>query len=328
MALKRFLAVAAFVFVAAAPLRSLAQSPAKPQLVVFDTDIGDDIDDAFALGLLLNSPSVHLLGVTADWGDTALRARLLDRFLAETGHTEIPVFAGPEKTHPQMASFTQKRWAERSPAKTHGDAVAFLLEMATQHPGEVTVVAVGPMTNLGAAFERDPAAFRKLRRIVMMGGSVRRGYGEPPFLLPRNQPSAEYNIKMDIAGAKKVFDSGVPLFVLPLDGTQIPVDETKRSLIFSASTPLTDVLALLTAQWMANQHWPVPTAFDAVAALYAIDPATCPMTLIHLEVDAEGYTRERPGTPNAEVCLHNDSDRFFQRAIPIWLRGSENAPER
>ncbi|MES1163876.1 MAG: nucleoside hydrolase, partial [Rhizobacter sp.] len=64
------------------------------QRVIVDTDIGDDIDDAFALGLLLASPEVEIVGITTTWGDTRLRARLVQRLLSETGRTEIPVAVG------------------------------------------------------------------------------------------------------------------------------------------------------------------------------------------------------------------------------------------
>jgi len=86
------LIVAAF----AAPARTAnAQQPSAPDKVILDTDIGDDVDDAFALALLLASPRVELLGVTTAWGDTDLRARLVARFLADSGHSDIPVAAGP-----------------------------------------------------------------------------------------------------------------------------------------------------------------------------------------------------------------------------------------
>jgi len=75
-----------------------AQSPAAPpapQLVLFDTDIGDDIDDVLALGLALSSPELKIVGITASWGDTTLRARLLDRLLSQSGHADVPVAIGP-----------------------------------------------------------------------------------------------------------------------------------------------------------------------------------------------------------------------------------------
>ncbi|MGA7245221.1 MAG: nucleoside hydrolase, partial [Terracidiphilus sp.] len=71
------------------------RSAASPQLVIIDTDIGDDIDDAFALALALKSPELKILGVTTTFGDTAMRARLLDRYLSAIGRRAIPVFAGP-----------------------------------------------------------------------------------------------------------------------------------------------------------------------------------------------------------------------------------------
>src|SRR5689334_9843911 len=66
-----------------------------PQLVVIDTDIGDDIDDAFALALALKSPELKVLGITTTFGDTGMRARLVDRYLKAVGRSDIPAFAGP-----------------------------------------------------------------------------------------------------------------------------------------------------------------------------------------------------------------------------------------
>src|SRR5215469_11314487 len=97
----------------------------NPQLVLLDTDIGDDIDDAFALALVLRSPELHLLGVTTEFGDTALRARLVDRYLKAVGREDIPVAAGVETKAPNH--FTQAAYARQSPDRKHEDAVDFLL---------------------------------------------------------------------------------------------------------------------------------------------------------------------------------------------------------
>ena len=72
-----------------------AKAVSSPQLVIIDTDIGDDIDDAFALALALQSPELKILGVTTTFGNTEMRARLLDRYLKAVGRSDIPVFAGP-----------------------------------------------------------------------------------------------------------------------------------------------------------------------------------------------------------------------------------------
>src|SRR5271168_1647993 len=165
-------------FVAWLAIAGCFSAYAQQQKVIIDTDIGDDIDDALAVGLALSSPELKILGITSAWGDTALRARLLDRLLCETGRTDIPVAMGIGKHGPGQGAFSQARWAEREPAKPHPNAVDFLLDQIKQHPGEITLIGIAPETNLGAALERDPATFKKLKRIVIMGGSIRRGYGD------------------------------------------------------------------------------------------------------------------------------------------------------
>ena len=285
-----------------------------PAKVILDTDIGDDVDDVFALGLALSSPELKILGVTSAWGDTALRSRMLDRLLCETGRSDIPVRTGiATKTN---STFTQKAWASQGIEREHGDAVSFLLEQIKLNPGEITLIAVGPLTNIGAAIDRDPETFRKLKRVVLMGGSVYRGYGDLGYT-PRREPIAEYNIMMDIPAAQKLFQSGVPIFMMPLDSTQIKFDEVKRSMLASISTPLTDTLQLLTAQWSLSTQQTTPTLFDAVAAAYAIQPEVCPTTPLHIVVDKEGFTRVQRGTPpNANVCLEPQTDAFFKLLMP------------
>ncbi len=290
-----------------------------PAVVIIDTDIGDDIDDVLAVGLALSSPELKIVGIMSAWGDTALRARLLDRLLCETGRTDIPVAVGIEKHGPGQGTFSQAAWAERQPAKIHANAVDFLLGQIKQHPGEITLIGIGPETNLAAALARDPVTFKKLKRIVIMGGSVRRGYGDLGYA-PDRGPNAEYNIAMDISAAQAVFRSGVPLYVMPLDSTQLKLDETKRQLLFTQSSSLTDALTLLYQQWSRSTGQATPTMFDAVAVAYSIDPVQCPAVPMRLEVDAQGFTRETPGSPNTYVCLRSDTDKFFEFYMPRLLQ--------
>ena len=302
----------------AAQVNAAAKPAAAAQPVIIDTDIGDDIDDALAVGLALSSPELKIVGITSAWGDTALRARMLDRLLSETGRSDIPVAVGIEKHGKGGGVFSQARWAQRQPPREHPKAVDFLLEQIRQRPGEITLISLGPMTNLGAALDRDPETFKKLKRIVMMGGSVRRGYDDLGYL-PTRGPEPEYNIAMDVEAAKKVFTSGVPLYVMPLDSTQLKLDETKRELLFTQSTDLTDAIALLYLQWSRQTKNQTPTMFDAVAVAYAIDPTVCPVEPLRLRVDDQGYTREEPGAANTFVCLRSDSDNFFRFYMPRLL---------
>jgi inosine-uridine nucleoside N-ribohydrolase len=286
--------------------QAAAQSTSGPQLAVIDTDIGDDIDDAFALALALRSPELQILGVTTAFGDTELRARLLDRYLIAVGRKDIPVAAGVATKADNV--FTQAAYARQQPERKHPDGVAFLLDQIRKHPGEITIIAIGPEGNLGAAIQRDAATFRKVKRVVLMGGSVYRGYGNE-----HQPPQPEWNILCDPAAAKALFTSGVPIFMMPLDSTQVHLPAQEREKIFSFGSPLTDQLTLLYHQWVAHtdNHAADPTLFDPVAVTYAIRPDLCPAKPLRIEVDDKGMTRPVDGAPNAQVCLQSDEKGFL-----------------
>jgi purine nucleosidase len=193
------------------------------------------------------------------------------------------------------------------------------LQQIAAHPGEVTLIAIGPLTNIGAAINRDAATFRKVKRVVLMGGSVRKRYGDLGYT-PDRGPEVEYNIRCDIAAAQKLFRSGVPIFMMPLDSTQLKLDETMREMLFARGTPLTDALTLLYHQWGQQ----TPTLFDVMAVAYTVAPSLCRITPLHIEVENNGLTRELPGAANASVCLSSDSGTFFHFVLPRLMR--ESAP--
>ena len=284
-----------------------ASTVKNPQLVLLDTDIGDDIDDAFALSLLLKSPEVKLLGITTSYGDTELRARLLDRYLTAVGRTDIPIAVGVHTA--QTNIFTQATYARRQPDRKYPDGVDFLFRQIRLHPGEITLIAIGPLNNLHAAIDKDPATFRKLKCVVIMGGSVHRGYG--PTGTP---PQVEWNTGRDPEGMRALLASGVPVFVMPLDSTQVSLPQVDQDRIFSYGSSVTDQLTLLYYQWRASNDWhgTSPTLFDPVAAAYAFKPEICPMQPIRLDVDNKGMTMQVDGVPNAQVCLKSDEKGFLE----------------
>jgi len=327
------------------PMRLKAQqaappASAEPQLVILDTDIGDDIDDAFALALVLKSPELKLLGVTTEFGDTELRARLVNRYLQAVGWRYIPVAAGvPTKT---SNVFTQRAYAERKgggvePADACSerllsvneapilkreqelydecerechDAVGFILRNAEERPGQVTLICIGPLFNVQEAIARDAATFRKLKRVVLMGGSVYRGYDGPDGA--ERPPEPEWNILNDPAGARALLASGAPIYMMPLDSTQIRLDQPAQARVFSNGSALTDQLTMLYHEWSGTGPWKAPTLYDPVAVTYAIRPELCPVTPMRLEVDEKGDTRPTEGVPNVEVCLHSDKQGFLE----------------
>jgi inosine-uridine nucleoside N-ribohydrolase len=351
--------------------KSQNNAEAAPQLIFLDTDIGDDIDDAFALALALRSPELKLLGITTAYGDTDLRAKLLYRYLGSLCRFDVNVIPGVPTPHENV--FTQAAYARGAPNQSCGvvsfhsyskvdeerlakqrkadaaklkadqaqmmaavghlvqqrhshDAAGFLFDEIRAHPGEITLIAIGPLFNIQAAIERDPATFRQLKRVVLMGGSIHRGYdgqnGE------RRPPDAEWNINRDPAGLKALLNSGVPVFMMPLDSTQIHLETKERELIFSHGSPLTDQLTLLYHQWMdvTPSHPTTPTLFDPVAVAYAIRPELCPVTPMRLEVDDKGFTRPVDGAPTAQVCLQSDENVFLKFLMERITSDSDPAP--
>lgn len=290
-----------------------------PRKVIIDTDIGDDIDDAFALALAVSSPKLQVLGVVTAWGNTGLRARLARRFLVQTGHGQIPVAVGVPTR--DAATFSQKRWAEAWPAPAGGfpNGIDFMRDLIRRNPGQITLIAIAPYSDLAALLKADPAEFHQLKRIVLMGGSIHRGYGDLGYL-PGHGPDPEYNVASDISASRAVFAAGVPIDMMPLDSTQMELDEVLRSTLFSQDTPITDALMALYAEWSFSTHNPTPTLYDAMAVAAAIRPGLCPARPMHIVIDAEGFTRVVAGPPNADVCLRSDSDRFFHFYIPAVLR--------
>jgi len=309
----------------ASPGRATAQISAPPapatQRVIIDTDIGDDVDDAFALALALSDPHLQIVGITTAWGDTDLRARLVERLLKQTGRAGIPIAAGPKTA--AGTTFTQAAWAEAFPEPPKGwpPAVDFILDEVRRSPGQITLISLAPLSNVGALLQKDPATFRKLKRVVMMGGSIRQGYGDLGYL-PDHGPDAEYNIKMDIPAAKALFASGVPIEVMPLDSTQLKLDEVQRAILFSQKFPTTEALDALYRQWASYPGNLTPTLYDAMAVAVVMEPALCPLTPMRLRVDDAGFTRVEPGAPNANVCLHSNADQFFHFYLPQILSGA------
>ncbi|HZD76169.1 MAG TPA: nucleoside hydrolase, partial [Acidobacteriaceae bacterium] len=294
-------------------LTAISALCAERQKIILDTDIGDDIDDAYALTLALHSPEFEILGVTTAWGDTTLRAQLAARLLAAAGAKKIPVLPGV-RTH-SKSDFSQRAWAAAGPAAVHGNAVDFLLAQAKRYPHQITLIAIGPLTNVGAAINRDPSAFRLLDRVVLMGGSIHCGYGNPRAT-PPPPPQPEYNIATDPGAARKLLASGVPIFMMPLDSTQWKLDDSKFAQIAARSTPSTDALLVLTTEWRLSTHQHTPTLYDAMAVTYALHPDICPTTPLRLQVDDKGFTRVVEGQVNAHACLKGNGDAFFELLLP------------
>ncbi len=282
---------------------------AEPVPVIFDTDIGTDIDDAYALAQVLHSHELQLLGVTTVSGDAAARARLAAKLLAVAGRPEIPVCAGISTSTQYMK---QVDWAAgfTSPALQTDGGVEFLRRQINARPGEITIIAVGEMTNVAALLASDSGIGPKIKAIALMGGAFRRGYA------PGSKPEPEWNLRSNIGAAQQIFTSGVPLLVAPLDSTADLILTPEHCVkIFARGTPLNDALAALDFIWRRTNTWKAtqPTLFDSLAVALVATPALVPLTPQHVVVETDGLTRviaNRP--PNAQGALTSDPAAFLE----------------
>jgi inosine-uridine nucleoside N-ribohydrolase len=288
--------------------------------VILDTDIGDDIDDAFALALILQSPRLDLRGVTTVFGDAHTRALLVCRFLHAVGRPDVPVASGsPERSRPdfrrQLQYGLRPRFRKRPVRET---AVEFLYHQLKTEPKKLTLVAVGPLTNLAELVTKHPECKPWIKRIVLMGGAVRVGYNNKPPV------EVEWNIKCDIKAAQTVFRSGVPLVVGPLDATtNLKLKASQRRQLFAAHTALTWQLQALYQLW----DKPTPTLFDPVAVTLCFEEEFCTMKALRLKVDNQGFTRQVKGKANARVATSIRRDKFLEWCLQrlLWT-GKKGKP--
>ena len=275
-----------------------AQAPMK---IILDTDIGDDIDDAYALALLASHPGVQLLGITTAFGQTRERAELAAKLLQVIGRKDVPVHAGRRG---EAAIRDQYAWAHgfRSSAIKKEGAVTFLKQQFDRAPGEITLIAIGPLTNVGDLLSRHPEVKSKIRRLVIMGGAIYVGYNNQPPAVP------EWNIKCDPQAARTVFSSGVPLLMAGLESTtMMKFEAARQKRVFGYGVPKTDALAALTNLWGGG----TPTLFDTVAVAHALRERYAEMEPVCVEVEDSGLTRRVEGTPNATLLVRPQKEAFL-----------------
>jgi inosine-uridine nucleoside N-ribohydrolase len=273
--------------------------------VLLDTDIGDDIDDALALALVLSSPELDLRGVTTVAGDAHTRALIICRLLHAVGRDEVPVAAGrPAQDAPDYHGQLQyglRPCFRKRPVKE--SAVDFLYAQLKTRPGELTLLAIGPLTNVAALLTKHPDSKPWIKRIVLMGGALKVGYDGKAITEP------EWNVKSDVKAAQVVFTAGVPLVVAPLDATAtLVLEESSLRQVFRSATPLTNQLEAL--HQLGDK--PAPILFDPVAAALCFEEKFCRLEELCLEVDDQGFTRVGKGKPNARVALATRRDDFLK----------------
>ncbi len=273
-----------------------AAPPAKIP-VILDTDIGDDIDDTWALALLLKSPECDLKLVVSDTGNTTYRAKIIAKMLEVAKRTDVAVGVGvpqSDKAGPQAPWVADYNLA-RYPGTVHRDGVSALIRTIMNSPEKITLVCIGPMPNVKAALEREPEIARKAR-FVGMHGSVRRGYGGRP------EPDAEWNVKCDPKACQKVFTAPWPMTITPLDTCGIVHLRGEKYAKMAASTdPIARaVIENYRIWWKAgNPGKPEKidassTLFDTVAVYLSFSRELLNVERLPIRVTDDGFTKIDP----------------------------------
>jgi purine nucleosidase len=300
--------------------------------LVIDTDPG--VDDALALMLAFAHPGARVEAVTVVAGNKALdrtvanACTVLD--ILEASATATPVFRGCarpllgprlEATSHGSDGLGDSRFPPSSRPVEPEHASLALVRLANAMRGELTLVALGPLTNLALAMSLDPDLPDKYRRLVVMGGAVR-ATGNMPH------PSTEFNVSSDPEAAAIVLGRWPGVVLVPWETAMHSIVSMDRvHELWSASGARAEFARKITAQRpaRAHQHFGVSGMFvpDPVAMAVAVDPGIVTRSeRRHLTVELEGrHTRGQTTvdwfgfggeTPNAEIVLEVDTDRFWK----------------
>lgn len=297
--------------------------------VLFDTDPG--VDDSMAILLAFASPEIEVVGLSTVFGNTGVDVTTANalRLVELAGHPEIPVAAGAAK--PLLRPNTSRGdmvhgknglgEAEFPEPKGKPDprrAPQLIVDTIMANPGEITLVPLGPLTNVALAVATEPRIAQNVREVVLMGGAA---------AVPGNvSPVAEANIHNDPEAARIVFHAGWPITMIGLDVTMKSVmSEAYLAELAAARTPFTDFIAAITRHYLDfyrsvgfTEGMPV---HDSSALAYVIDPTL--FTTRHAYVDVDHMSLHHPGQtvadwrgqrgedPNVNVAIDVDAERFL-----------------
>jgi purine nucleosidase len=281
--------------------------------IILDTDIGSDIDDAWALGFAVKSPRFELLGVTVADGNTPARAKVACKLLHRVGRTDVPVAIGRETSPPPDSIDYQFAWAEDFVAYRPIEKAAadFIVDTVKQHPGEVTIVAVGPLENIADALRKEPTLPRLVKRLVLMSGSIYASAWSPA-------PVAEWNVKQAIADAQAVYSAGFALTIVPLDSTTyVRLEDGERQQLRDSRAPLPIALEGLYRLYLDGPAARM-TLHDQLAIAETEQPGAffANRPTLPIVVDGEGFTRvDGARGKDVSVCLQPRRDAFMRHYI-------------
>ena len=240
----------------------------KPIKIILDTDIADDIDDAYALKYALSFLELELLGVTTVYKNVHQRSQMTKHLLALEGKSEIEVYAGLdnplngiaqpfpcEKVVGDKIQLLSYKDCYKNIKYSEVSAVSFILDTIKKTKGDMYIVAIGPLTNLATAANKNPELFKTLKGIYTMGGTPL-GYHE-------------WNIMVDPEAAKIIYGLGVPITAIGVDITEKTTftdDEFNRAKLLHGKS-CNYIVSMMNEWYTANKRNPVmhdSLAIDAI----------------------------------------------------------------
>jgi purine nucleosidase/pyrimidine-specific ribonucleoside hydrolase len=291
----------------------------EAQNIIIDTDLGDDVDDILALAFALLRPELCIKAITTVSYDTGKRCHLLARLLSCLEQSDIP-FAPGCRLPLRPASPAERRNAIRpegyilnqypavhdeDKATPHAaDAIELIAHTVQQNVGDITLVCIGPLTNVAVALCRYPEIASQIRCIALMGGELH---------LNRR----EHNIAWDAHAAQIVFSAGVPLFIGTWDVTRrfVLSPDDCAHIKRNGSTLCRLLSECIDLWWPHKAHKPSPVMYDIAPILWSYDTGHFTTELKEVLVETrgehtQGMTVGGVGAPNAQVTTDMQAEKI------------------
>ncbi|MEM6362992.1 MAG: nucleoside hydrolase [Planctomycetota bacterium] len=294
--------------------------------VIFDTDIGSDIDDTWALLYLLRCPELDCRLVATDSGQGMYRARLAAKFLQAAGRSDVPVGICPMD---RDGVGNQQDWLgdyslDTYPGTIYDDAVDAIIQTIHASAVPVTLICVGTVPNIAEALRRDPTICRNAR-FVGMHGSIELGYDGSP------NPARESNVRYGVEPLRKTLAANWNCSITPLDTCGLlSLDGARYQRLTSSDDPGVVALMQNYRAWLHRVPWlavkPDPDLassilFDMVAVTMAFDESWFKMKTLPVVITDDGYTRVDPqhGRPVRCAMAWNDFDDYRDHLVERLL---------
>jgi inosine-uridine nucleoside N-ribohydrolase len=310
--------------------------------IVFDTDFGMvPQDDSFALMLALNSPELEILGITTVAGNFSVEQATADALavLQIAGRTEIPVYRGANmplvhEKSPYAMSRHGQWWSDDPPTPPPGgfakktaetmSAVEYIVRTVNASPGQITIVAIGPLTNVAMALRLEPGLAGRVEQLVIMGGAV----ASLPDGGGNITPNAEFNFWVDPEAARIVLRSGIPIVLSPLNvSRKTNLTREWYEKLVAVDTPLTRLIEERLGPVYEKDPKRRLLMFDQVAVASLIDPTLVTTTELYVDVDTNhdidygasvGGAAIWPGAEGArKMAVQHDLD--WNRFITMFI---------